>query len=93
MEFEYEKELQALRHERDNWKTLAIYLADVHAANAQMTLSRKSSSKLECNRQRNITNICLDGLTYGCLVGKIASSQESVIDRLIDILDTYPVED
>ena len=87
------KELQALRHERDNWRTLAIYLSEVHAANAQMTLSKKSSPKAEKKRQRLIAGICLDGMKHGCLVGRIASKQEAVAERLIDIFDEYPEQE
>lgn len=73
-----------LRAERDGWKMLAVYLADIHAANAEEIFSRKHESKTEKRRQAAIVDLCLIGLKTGQLVGKIASKPENVISRLED---------
>jgi hypothetical protein len=64
------------------WKTLAIYLANCHAATAYGVLERKSSSKAEKERHKAICKLALVSLKEGRLIGKIPSDLSSTIQRL-----------
>jgi hypothetical protein len=77
-----ENEILDLRNELENWKKLACYLADVHAANAVEVLSKKSSSQAAKRRHAGIVETCLTGIKTGMLVGKISCKPEAVIARL-----------
>ena len=77
-----ENEILDLKIELDNWKNLAVYLADIHAANAVEVLSKKSSSQSAKRRHVSIVETCLLGIKHGALIGKHASKEEAVIERL-----------
>jgi hypothetical protein len=52
-------ELIELQRELDNWKRVALYLADCHAATAECIADRKSASRSD---KKRFASICIDAM-------------------------------
>ncbi len=76
--------MHSLQIDRDNWKALACYLANVHCANAERAFFLSSTPRSERLRQVDIMTTYLASLRAGALVQRHGHGApiESVIDRL-----------
>ena len=70
----------------EDWKSIAVYAADVLAASGYELVRRKSTSKAERRRQIAIAQSMRDALKAGTLVKERARSIDSVIERLESVL-------
>lgn len=70
--------------EIQDWKNIAIYLADVCAATAESCMEKKSTPKHERIRQDSICTTAALSLKSGVLVGPTVKNRDAscVIDRL-----------
>ena len=94
MRAEYETKIDKLQRDKDRWQEVAVSLADILAASAEMLLGRASTSGVEARRQLAITRTCLDSLQSGSPVVSMSNrGKDVVIERLRDALARYSKED
>lgn len=70
-----------LKQHIENWKAIAVYLADCHAATAGYDGELKSTSNSRRERFAAICNTAEMSLRCGCLVGVPKSDIDRVIMR------------
>jgi len=75
--------------EQNYWKEIALYLADCHAATAYYELSKRSTSKSERERQISLCKLAHESIKNGYIAGKRISSEENVLERLNNIIETF----
>lgn len=71
-----------------NWKDIALYLASCHAATAEYDGHLKTTSKSRRKRYRDICATALQAISAGTLVDARPQSEQDVVQRLQDAIDT-----
>lgn len=64
-----DRELNELKRERDNWRTVACWLADIHAANAEYDAKLSATSKSRRERFADIAEKAAAMMRHGVPVG------------------------
>lgn len=75
--------------ELDRWKRIATYLADCHAATAEIVQARKSSSKYDRGRSRSICETAARYLS-GDDPGMRGRDTDRVLERLLSAVSASP---
>lgn len=84
------RRLRALSTSRYEWKEIALYLADCHAASAEIIAHRKSALKSDRKRAEQLCTKAAEMIRASRSYGYARRSEETVLRRLDAISRTLP---